>query len=38
MLNGKNLRTNHRCKKPEDKMSRPFEDINPGKKGRYWKL
>lgn len=38
MLNGKNIRAKHRCKKLEDKMYGPFEVINTGKNGRYCKL
>jgi len=38
MLNGKNIRTKHQCKKSEDKMYGPFEDIDMGKNARYCKL
>jgi hypothetical protein len=34
MLNGKNIRAKHRCKKLEEKMYRPFEVINTGSNGR----
>jgi hypothetical protein len=38
MLNGKNIRAKHRCKKLEDKMYGPFEVVNTGSNGRYCKL
>jgi len=38
MLNGKNIRAKHRCKKLEDKMYGPFEVIHTGKNGSYSKL
>jgi len=38
MLNGKNIRAKHRCRKLEDKMYGPFEVIETGKNGRYCKL
>jgi hypothetical protein len=38
MLNGKNIRAKHRCKKLEDKMYGPFEVISTGSNGRYCKL
>jgi hypothetical protein len=38
MLNGKNIRAKHRCKKLENKMYGPFEVIDTGKNGRYCKL
>jgi len=38
MLNGRNIRAKHRCKKLEDKMYGPFEDINTRKNGMYCKL
>jgi hypothetical protein len=38
MLNGKNIRAKHRCKKLQHKMYGPFEVIDTGKNGRYLKL
>jgi len=38
MLNGKNIRAKHRCKKLENKMYGPFEVIATGKNGRYCSL
>jgi hypothetical protein len=38
MLNGKNIRAKHRCKKLEDMMYGPFEVIETEKNGRYCKL
>ena len=34
MVNGKNIRTRHRCKKLEDNMYGPFEVVNTGSNGR----
>jgi len=38
MLNGRNIRAKHRCKKLEDKMFGPFEILSVGKNLRYFKL
>jgi len=38
MLNGRNIRAKHRCKKLEDKMFGPFEILSVGKNLRYCKL
>jgi len=35
MLNGKNIRAKHRCKKLEDEMYGPFKVLSTGKNGRY---
>jgi len=35
MLNGKNIRAKHRCKKVQDEMYGPFEVLSTGKNGRY---
>jgi len=38
LLNGRNIRAKHRCKKLEDKMLGPFEIISVGSNNRYCKL
>ena len=38
MLNGRNIRAKHRCRKLEDKMFGPFEILLVGKNQRYSKL
>jgi hypothetical protein len=38
MLNGRNIRAKHRCKKLEDKMLGPFEVMSVGRNNRYCKL
>jgi len=38
MLNGRNIRAKHRCKKLEDKMLGPFDIISVGNNVRYCKL
>jgi len=38
MLNGRNIRANHRCRKLEDKMFGPFEVLSVGNNQRYCKL
>jgi len=38
MLNGRNIRARHRCRKLEDKMFGPFEILSTGKNQRYCKL
>jgi len=38
LLNGRNIRAKHRCKKLEDKMFGPFEVISVGSNNRYCKL
>jgi len=38
LLNGKNIRAKHRCKKLEDKMLGPFEILSVGSNNRYCKL
>ena len=38
MLNGRNIRAKHRCKKLEDKMFGPFEVLSIGANNRYCKL
>jgi len=38
MLNGRNIRAQHRCRKLEDKMFGPFEILSVGKNQRYCKL
>jgi len=38
MLNGRNIRAKHRCRKLEDKMFGPFEILSVGKNQRYCKL
>jgi len=38
MLNGRNIRAKHRCKKLEDKMFGPFEILSVGSNQRYRKL
>jgi len=38
MLNGRNIRAKHRCKKLEDKMFGPFEILSVGSNQRYCKL
>jgi len=38
MLNGRNIRAKHRCKKLEDKMFGPFQILSVGKNLRYCKL
>jgi len=35
MLNGKNIRAKHRCKKVQDEMYGPLEVLSTGKNGRY---
>ena len=37
-MNGRNIRTKHRCKKLEDKMLGPFEVLSVGSNQRYFKL
>jgi len=38
LLNGRNIRCKHRCKKLEDKMLGPFEILSVGSNNRYCKL
>jgi len=38
LLNGRNIRTKHRCRKFEDKMLGPFKVISVGSNNRYCKL
>jgi len=38
MLNGRNIRAKHRCKKLKDKMFGPFEILSVGNNQRYCKL
>ena len=38
LLNGRNIRTKHRCKKLEGKMLGPFEILSVGSNNRYCKL
>jgi hypothetical protein len=38
MLNGRNIRAKHHCKKLDDKMLAPFEVISVGSNNRYCKL
>jgi len=38
LLNGRNIRAKHRCKKLEDKMLGPFEILSVGSNNRYCKL
>jgi len=38
MLKGKNIRSEGRCKKLEDKMYGPFKILSVGHNGRYYKL
>jgi len=38
LLNGRNIRTKHHCKKLEDKMLGPFEILSVGSNNRYCKL
>jgi hypothetical protein len=38
LLNGKNIRAKHRCKKLEDKMLGPFEVVSVGSNNRYCML
>jgi len=38
MLNGRNIRVKHRCRKLEDKMFGPFEILSVGQNQRYCKL
>jgi hypothetical protein len=38
LLNGRNIRAKHRCKKLEDKMLGPFEVVSVRRNNRYCKL